>query len=122
MVQGDVLAQQSNVPPPNANCASLPFGTAVPDGVQQPVPSDEASFTRLLRSRFDSLTPFTRGHERVLMAGADVWEPEEALPVMVDKFNRTAQPYALHWLRGFHLHDFILPKAKSAGILSRLLV
>jgi len=57
------------------------------------VPSDEASFTRLLRSRFDSLTPFTRGHERVLMAGADVWEPEEALPVMVDKFNRTTQPF-----------------------------
>lgn len=57
------------------------------------LPSNEPDFARLLRSRFDSLTPFTHGHERVLLAGADVWEPEEALPVMVDKFNRTAQPF-----------------------------
>jgi alpha-mannosidase len=57
------------------------------------LPSNEPDFTRLLKSRFDSLTPFTHGHQRVLMAGADVWEPEEALPVMVDKFNRTPQPF-----------------------------
>ena len=58
------------------------------------VPSNEPDFASLLKSRFDSLTPFTRGHERVLLAGADVWEPEEALPVMVDKFNRTSEPFA----------------------------
>ncbi|MBV9938722.1 MAG: hypothetical protein JO150_09480, partial [Acidobacteriaceae bacterium] len=57
------------------------------------LPSNEPDFARLLRSRFDTLTPFTHGHERVLLAGADVWEPEEALPVMVEKFNRTAQPF-----------------------------
>ena len=57
------------------------------------VPSNEPEFMSLLRGRFDSLTPFTHGRERVLMAGADVWEPEEALPVMVDKFNRTTQSF-----------------------------
>jgi len=57
------------------------------------LPYDEADFIRLLRGRFDNLTPFAHGHERVLMAGADVWEPEEALPVMVEKFNQTSQPF-----------------------------
>ncbi len=57
------------------------------------LPLDEPDFARLLKSRFDSLTSFTPGPERVLMAGADVWEPEEALPVMIDKFNRTKQPF-----------------------------
>ena len=53
------------------------------------VPGNEPEFDALLKSRFDSLTPFARGHERVLMAGADVYEPEEKLPVMVDKFNHS---------------------------------
>lgn len=52
------------------------------------LPSNEADFSQLLGSRFASLGPFTHGHERVLMAGADVWEPEEALPVMLRKFNQ----------------------------------
>ena len=58
------------------------------------LPTNEADFARLLQGRFASLTPFTRGHERVLMAGADVWEPEEALPIMLEKFNRSQQPFA----------------------------
>jgi alpha-mannosidase len=57
------------------------------------LPNNETDFVQLLRGRFDSLTPFARGHERVLLAGADVWEPEEALPVMVEKFNHDAQPF-----------------------------
>lgn len=57
------------------------------------LPSNAADFSQLLRSRFDSLTPFAHGQARVLMAGADVWEPEEALPVMVEKFNRETQPF-----------------------------
>lgn len=57
------------------------------------IPTNEADFAQLLRGRFDSLTPFSHGNARVLMAGADVWEPEEALPVMVDKFNRTTEPF-----------------------------
>jgi alpha-mannosidase len=54
------------------------------------VPGEENEFSQLLKSRFDSLTPFARGHERVLMAGADVYEPEEKLPIMLEKFNRSA--------------------------------
>ena len=45
--------------------------------------------TALLKSRFDSLTPFACGRERVLMADGDVYEPEEKLIVMMDKFNRS---------------------------------
>jgi len=60
------------------------------------VPSGAADFDRLVRSRVDALTPFTRGRGRVLMAGADVWEPEELLPVMVSEFNRAgAAPFTL---------------------------
>jgi alpha-mannosidase len=63
----------------------LPIGY----GALYDVPANEHDFNSLLKSRFDSLTPFARGRERVLMAGADVYEPEEKLPVMLDKFNRS---------------------------------
>lgn len=60
------------------------------------VPGNEPEFSALLKTRFDSLTPFARGRVRVLMAGADVYEPEERLPIMVDKFNHSGQqPFAL---------------------------
>jgi alpha-mannosidase len=63
------------------------------------VPGEEHEFNALLRSRFDSLAPFTRGHERVLMAGADVYEPEEKLPVMIDKFNQSGkEPFAARFV------------------------
>ena len=55
------------------------------------VPADEHEFNALLKSQFDSLTPFSRGHERVLMAGADVYEPEEKLPLLIDKFNKSGK-------------------------------
>jgi len=59
------------------------------------VPENEPEFNALLKSRFDSLTPFTRGDTRVLMSGADVSEPEEKLPIMLEKFNRSGnQPFA----------------------------
>ncbi|MGI9070419.1 MAG: hypothetical protein ACR2JB_03585 [Bryobacteraceae bacterium] len=65
----------------------LPIGY----GALYGVPANETDFNELLKSRFTSLTPFTRGHERALLAGADVSEPEEALPVMIDKFNRSGR-------------------------------
>lgn len=52
------------------------------------VPSNQHDFDALLKGRFDSLTPFARGRERVLMNGADVSEPEEKLPIMLEGFNR----------------------------------
>jgi alpha-mannosidase len=70
----------------------LPIGY----GVLHDIPANEPDFSRKLRGAFDSLTPFTRGRERVMMAGADVWEPEEQLPLMVDKFNRLpSAPFTL---------------------------
>ena len=61
----------------------LPIGYGALHGI----PSTETAFAGLVTKQFNALTPFSHGHERVLMAGADVWEPEEALPVMASKFN-----------------------------------
>ncbi len=70
----------------------LPIGY----GVLHDIPANEPDFSRKVRGAFDSLTPFTHGRERVMMAGADVWEPEEQLPLMIDKFNRSpGAPFAL---------------------------
>jgi len=55
------------------------------------LPANEHDFDALLKSRFDSLTPFAHGHERVLMAGADVSEPEEKLPILLEGFNQRAK-------------------------------
>jgi alpha-mannosidase len=66
----------------------LPIGY----GALHNVPPNDVEFSRRIRSLFDSLTPFTRGPERVLMAGADVWEPEEQVPLMIDRFNRSDHP------------------------------
>jgi alpha-mannosidase len=65
----------------------LPIGY----GALADVPAGEEDFGAFLRGRFDSLTPFAHGHERVLLAGADVYEPEEKLPVLLDKFNRSGK-------------------------------
>ncbi len=62
----------------------------------QNVSANELEFSRLMEGLFDRLTPFSRGNARVLLAGADVWEPEELLPIMVEKFERAnAGPFKL---------------------------
>lgn len=66
----------------------LPIGYAA----LHDIPQNEEQFERLVRSQYDLLTPFSRGRGRVSMAGADVWEPEEALPIMVDRFNKSEHP------------------------------
>jgi alpha-mannosidase len=63
----------------------LPFGY----GLAYELPASEIEFDDALRKRFESLTPFSRGAERVMLAGRDVSEPEESLPVMLDQFNRS---------------------------------
>ena len=65
----------------------LPIGY----GALYDVPANEADFNGLLKSRFESLTPFSHGRERVLMAGADVSEPEENLPIMIGKFDQSVK-------------------------------
>lgn len=61
----------------------LPIGY----GALHDLPSSEAAFAGLIEGQFNALNRFSHGHERVLMAGADVWEPEESLPALAPKFN-----------------------------------
>jgi alpha-mannosidase len=53
------------------------------------VPANAADFDRFARARVTELAPFTTGAVRLLMAGADVWEPEDHLPGMIEQFNRS---------------------------------
>jgi alpha-mannosidase len=72
------------------------FWLAATYGQLHDVPTDPVEFDRLVRARFDQLAPFTKGRERVFTAGADVWEPEEALPRMIEQFNRAvSSPFVL---------------------------
>ena len=49
-----------------------------------------------MKSRYDALAPFSRGPGRVGLAGADVCEPEEHVPVLVKQFNGQADaPFEL---------------------------
>jgi alpha-mannosidase len=75
------------------------------------IPRSPAGFERLVTSQYDRLTPFSRGHERVMMAGADVWEPEEQLPIAVDEANRSKRlPFRL---------DFGLPSDYERLVAAR---
>ncbi|HEY3418175.1 MAG TPA: glycoside hydrolase family 38 C-terminal domain-containing protein, partial [Armatimonadota bacterium] len=59
-------------------------------------PESLSDFSRPLTERFDLLAPFSQGHERVVLEGADVSEPEEAPAKYVDEFNAQAdKPYHL---------------------------
>lgn len=75
------------------------------------VPHNAAEFERMARNLYQQLTPFTKAHERVLMAGADVWEPEEHLPAMLEQFNRSANaPFRL---------QFAIPREYEALVSKR---
>lgn len=65
------------------------FWLPISYGALAHIPHALPDFERMIRSRFDALSPFARGHGRVLMAGADVWEPEDHLPDMLEQFNRS---------------------------------
>jgi alpha-mannosidase len=64
----------------------LPQGYAVLYGSPKSLPE----FTAFFKKQFDSLTPFSKGSGRVGLAGADVSEPEEHVPALVEEFNRQA--------------------------------
>lgn len=66
----------------------LPYGYAI----FYDAPANIAEFDAFARGRFGALTPFTRGRDRVALAGADVSDAEAQLPVMIEKFNQ--QPNA----------------------------
>ncbi len=61
----------------------LPIGY----GALANIPSNLSEFSALVVGRAGALDHYSHGSDRVLMAGADVWEPEEALPVMLKKFD-----------------------------------
>lgn len=62
----------------------LPRGYAINYGSPKTFPE----FAEFMRKKYESLTPFSRGDARVGLAGADVTEPEEHVPPMVEEFNR----------------------------------
>ncbi len=64
----------------------LPHGYAHTYGSPQDLPA----FAEFFKQRFDALAPFARGPGRVGLAGADVCEPEEHVPALVEQFNRQA--------------------------------
>jgi len=70
----------------------LPIGY----GALNNIPANLSAFAALVEGRAAALNPYAHGSDRVLMAGADVWEPEEELPLMLKKFNGSDQaPFTL---------------------------
>lgn len=52
-------------------------------------PHDLAQFSAFAQQRWDMLgPPFATGPNRVALSGADVTEPEEVLPVMIEQYNQ----------------------------------
>ena len=59
-------------------------------------PQDLSRFTDFMKKRWDALTPFSRGPDRVGLAGVDVSEPELHVAGLVEEFNRqTNMPFTL---------------------------
>lgn len=72
----------------------LPYGY----GIFYGSPGNLAEFERFARGRFGALTPFSRGRDRVALAGADVSDPESHLPVLVEKFNQQGdKPFVIRF-------------------------
>jgi alpha-mannosidase len=59
-------------------------------------PRDLGGFTRFVKERYDALAPFSRGMDRVGLAGVDVSEPELGVAELVARFNhQTNRPFTL---------------------------
>jgi alpha-mannosidase len=72
----------------------LPLGY----GMFYPTPGGLFEFDRYAREQWEALGNYSRWPERVAVAGADVIEPEEALPTMVGDFNREGKrPFILRF-------------------------
>jgi alpha-mannosidase len=56
------------------------------------IPKSQAEFESMVKGLSARLDRFSKGPERVLMAGADVWEPEEQLPIALPLFNKSEAP------------------------------
>ena len=62
----------------------LPLGY----GLFYPAPHNAYEFNGYARQQWDALGRYSRWPDRVALAGVDVSEPEESLPVLVREFNR----------------------------------
>jgi alpha-mannosidase len=63
-----------------------------------PTPNSLFEFDRYARQQWDALGNYSRWPERVAVAGADVIEPEEALPIMVREFDGDGKkPFTLRF-------------------------
>ena len=59
-------------------------------------PRDLPHFTDFMKKRYDALAPFSRGGDRVALAGVDVSEPELHVAALVEQFNlQTNTPFTL---------------------------
>jgi alpha-mannosidase len=76
-------------------------------------PSDLPGFIAFANERFDSLTPYAKNPDRVAVAGADVSDPEEHLPVLVEKFNREAARFKIRFSTPAEFEALI---SKSASV------
>jgi alpha-mannosidase len=54
-------------------------------------PREFPKFAEFFENRYESLTPYTHGLERVGLAGVDVCPPEAYVPPLIQQFNRDAQ-------------------------------
>ncbi|MFB3788934.1 MAG: alpha-mannosidase [bacterium] len=73
-------------------------------------PQTQPEFNAFMKSKFEILTPQVRGKDRVVLAGADVNEPEEHVPPLLERFND--QPDAPFELRFATPIDFESAVAK----------
>ena len=72
----------------------LPYGYGLLHGA----PANEVEFERWVRARFNDLSRFARGPDRVGLAGADVSEPEAHVPPLVEEFNaKSDEPFAIRF-------------------------
>ncbi|HMC27924.1 MAG TPA: hypothetical protein VKM56_09050, partial [Verrucomicrobiae bacterium] len=59
-------------------------------------PQDLSRFSDFMKKRYDALAPFSRGADRVGLAGVDVSEPELHVASLVEQFNRQPnKPFTL---------------------------
>lgn len=71
----------------------LPYGY----GMFYGSPRNLLEFAGFANDRFAALTRYARGPDRVVLAGADVSDPEEHLPVLVQEFNRGDAPFRIRF-------------------------
>ncbi|WP_129777452.1 alpha-mannosidase [Peristeroidobacter soli] len=84
-------------------------------------PTTEIEFDNRLVDVFDQLTPFSRGHERALIAGADVFPPEEVIPVMLARFNRSPnQPFSTQFATPADFETIVAQRATQPVVTGEL--